>query len=509
MAAFKTCTTISPLNIFLLIVVIIQDCTSACPLWHMEQNGKCNCISKLDGPVQCDSSGDTLNVTNGMCLTWDSKTNSVSFSYCLFTPLDHAMCKRGFYEILTNLLGPALNKWMCGRLNRQGAQCKQCIGGYGPAALSDGVSCADCSKHRYLWISNLLLQLLLLTIMFIAIMILQIKGTASPWNIIITYSQLIVNVLMYDIFLSSYISCYIGTKATVIIITILGISNLDFFRLVIPPLCITSSLTAIDTFFFDYIIALYPISITILLFTLIELHDRNCKVVAMLSMPLRRIYHYFRMRWDCKQSILSTFVTFLLLSYSKLLFVSCNFLFAVQSYNSTGDLVPDSTVLLYDPNIPYFKSKHTPYILVALSIITTFILLPPLILLTYPTHLFRRQLTRCGFQRWDILHMIMDTFQGWYKDGTEGTHDYRPLSALYMLLRVGLVGEFLTVVVLSPQSNGDLKWFITGYFHILLGSLFLIAKPYKKKWMNNVDGLILTVIGIYCCLNLFKSHLKH
>ena len=102
--------------------------------------------------------------------------------------------------------------------------------------------------------------------------------------------------------------------------------------------------------------------------------------------------------------------------------------------------------------------------------------------------------------------MIMDTFQGWYKDGTEGTYDYRPLSALYMLLRVGLVGEFLTVIALSPQSSGDLKWFITGYFHIALGSLFLIAKPYKKKWMNNIDGLILTVIGIYCCFKLYLRH---
>ena len=44
----------------------------------------------------------------------------------------------------------------------------------------------------------------------------------------------------------------------------------------------------------------------------------------------------------------------------------------------------------------------------------------------------------------------MDTFQGWCKDGTEGTYDYRPLSALYMILRVGFIGEFLTVVGLSP-----------------------------------------------------------
>ena len=100
--------------------------------------------------------------------------------------------------------------------------------------------------------------------------------------------------------------------------------------------------------------------------------------------------------------------------------------------------------------------------------------------------------------------MIMDTFQDCYKDGTEDTYDYRSLSALYMILRIGLVGEFLTVIALSPQSNGYLKWLLTGHFHILLGTCFLIAKVYKMRWMNNVDGLILIAIGIHnCCVNLY------
>ena len=507
MTEFKTCTTIFLQNLFLLIVVIInelQGSQSACPLWHVELKGKCYCAQELIGLIECDSSRNALNIANGMCLTWDGKTDSVHISYCLFVPVDHTMCKMGSYEISTNVSGLELNKWTCGRLNRQGAQCMQCISGYGPAALSDGVSCASCSKHRHLWILNLLLQLLLLTVMFITILVLQIKGTASPWNIIITYSQLVVNALMYDISLNNDISCYIGNKVTVkFIITILGVSNLDFLRLVIPPLCISSSLKAINTLFFDYIVALYPILMTMLVYALIKLYDHNFKIVIVLSLPLQKLYHYFHGRWNPKQSILSTFATFLLLSYSKLLFVSCNFLFAVQSYNSTGNFVPDSTVLLHDPSVPYFKSKHIPYIILALSAITIFILLPPLFLLLYPTRLFKRLLTCCGFQRWDILHMIMDTFQGWYKDGTEGTYDYRPLSALYMLLRIGLVGEFLTVIALSPHSNGYLKWLLTGYFHILLGTCFLIAKPYKKQWMNNVDGLILIAIGIYCCLPLF------
>ena len=147
--------------------------------------------------IEC--SGGTLIVGNYVCLTWDNETDSVIASYYLYIPMDHKTCKKNYYVVVSNLSGPELNKWMCGKVNRRGAQCKQCISGYGPAALSDGVSCADCSKHRYLWVVNVLLQLLLLTIMLVVIMALQIKGTASPWNVIITYCQLVVNALMYDI----------------------------------------------------------------------------------------------------------------------------------------------------------------------------------------------------------------------------------------------------------------------------------------------------------------------
>ena len=269
-----------------------DDGMSVCPLWHVEQVGKCKCVNNFEGLINC--SGDTLTVGNYVCLTWDNKTDSVLASYCLIIPMDRKTCKREQYYIISaKLSGPELNKWMCGRLNRQGAHCKQCISGYGPAALSDGVSCADCSMHRHLWILNLLLQLLLLTIMLVCVMVLPIKCTASPWNIIITYSQLVVNALMYDIYLHNRLQCYIGKVANIVIITILGVSNLDFFRLIIPPLCISSSLEAVNTLLFDCIVALYPILMTILVYALIELHACNCRVVVIVSMPLQKLYRYF------------------------------------------------------------------------------------------------------------------------------------------------------------------------------------------------------------------------
>ena len=212
-----------------------------------EGNRNCKCISSPRGLIKC--SEDTLSTVRYVCLTWDNQTDSVRASYCHFIPMDYTICKKRHYEISTNLSGPELNKLICGKLNREGTQCKQCISGYGPAVLSDGVSCADCSKYGYMWLLNLLLQLVLLTILFVVIMVLQIKGTASPWNIIITYSQLVVNAMIYyDVYLHNRIECYIGNKVITLIITILGVSNLDFFRLVIPPLCISTSLTGSDSY---------------------------------------------------------------------------------------------------------------------------------------------------------------------------------------------------------------------------------------------------------------------
>ena len=96
--------------------------------------------------------------------------------------------------------------------------------------------------------------------------------------------------------------------------------------------------------------------------------------------------------------------------------------------------------------------------------------------------------------------MIMDTFQGWYKDGTEGTYDYRPLSALYMLLRVSFVGEYLILIDASEYGRRDLKACVFGLLQISLGTFFFIAKPYKKQWMNVIDGFILTFVGLYCII---------
>ena len=82
----------------------------------------------------------------------------------------------------------------------------------------------------------------------------------------------------------------------------------------------------------------------------------------------------------------------------------------------------------------------------------------------------------------------MDIFQGWFKDGTDNLVDYKSFSAFYMLFRIrfAVVGITILLNIFTQQYH----WPILGLFHIILGALFLMIKPYKKNWMNHVDGLI-------------------
>ena len=457
--------------------------------FYSKEKESCECCNTT-GEIKCAMS--YVYVANGQCLTWNNATQDTEISRCLYSQNDLNLCDNSnMYNISTNITGSTLNNIVCKLYNRHGTHCRQCIDGYGPAAFSDGITCADCSKYRQFWILNLLLQLTMVTFLYVVVILLQIKGTSSPFNLFITYGQVGINAFMVPSGFYANAVCFAGRRFTTLILTIVGIVNLDIFRFVIPPLCISTSLKSINVLLLDYIIAVYPIILTVVIYVGIELHDRRCWMIIRLTTPLKC---FWRRNWNPRETILNTCATFLLLSYSKFLFVSFNLLVKVQSYSCRGEIIPDSAVLLFDPQIKFFHSEHAPYVVLALSMILIFVVLPPLLLLLYPTRFFRRCLSCCGVKRWDILHLVMDIFQGWYKAGTDGTYDYRPLSSLYMILRMVSAASYIALTVNAIQ-NSTLE-FAMGVSHVFLGTMFLVVHPYKVKWMNNVDGLILTVLGV-------------
>ena len=191
-------------------------------------------------------------------------------------------------------------------------------------------------------------------------------------------------------------------------------------------------------------------------------------------------------RWNPKASIVSTFATFLTLVYWKLILISGELLIGSRVTDLRGN---SSYYLILAPTVPYFGEEHLPFAILAFAILSTFIALPPLLLLIYPTKTFQK-LLGCLKIRWPALHIFADVFQGCYKNRTDGKYDYRCFAAFYLTLRI------ILFVICAIPDIGVLGWTISTAVLVIGSLLFALLRPYKKKWLNILDSLILASLGL-------------
>ena len=266
----------------------------------------------------------------------------------------------------------------------------------------------------------------------------------------------------------------------------------------------SSKLTNIHVLSLEYVVAVYPLLLIASLYIIIELHSNNCRILTCVSkklncccVPCKRLRVCTRLRhWDPKATIIHTFSTFLLLSYSKFLYVSLNLLVSVKLYNVNGTEVAGPSVLYYDASIRYLGSTHFPLAFLAILMLSTVVAFPPLLLLLYPTRLFQKCLGYWPIQ-WHPLHAFMDTFQGYYKNGTDGTCDYRSFSGVYFILRI----------LYSTTSLIDIhyRWLVMTVCPMIVSLLFALLRPYKYKWYNVLDSLFLALTALYGFLILYSG----
>jgi hypothetical protein len=154
--------------------------------------------------------------------------------------------------------------------------------------------------------------------------------------------------------------------------------------------------------------------------------------------------------------------------------------------------------LYYSPSVKYFGDEHLPYAILALAFLTSFVIMPSLVLLLYPFQLFHKFLSFFPFINCHFLHAFVDSFQGCYKDGTEsGTFDCRWFSGYTLLLRI----LFFVIYGLTLSVE------FFGYAIILL-VIFLIAiiniSPYKKESVRypSTDSIFLIFLSLVFILLL-------
>ena len=225
----------------------------------------------------------------------------------------------------------------------------------------------------------------------------------------------------------------------------------------------------------------YLLFLVVLTYVLIELHARNTYVIVLLWKPFNKCVSKVRRSLDPKASIFNAFSTFILLSLSKVLFMSSLLLY------TTHYLWPRD---YYDPTKP--SLRHTHYFLPVITLLIAFTFLPSLLLLLYPIKCLRRFLYFVCCRQLHCIQAFADTFQGYYKDGTDGTRDYRSLASLQFIFRVVL--------------NLGNRWFLPGlqivngmkYTIVMLIALsvcYFTFQPYKESYMNTTEAILYCIVA--------------
>ena len=464
-----------------------------CPSWFIPINNssdRCKCGEPIHRPgrvVLCDPNTNQTLVWITYCMDYDEDKYEVFVGECPF------INKKGevqemYVKFPQNV--SELNPFLCSGLNRTGVLCSQCQEGLGTAIFSYSMQCLPCMSSGLGWTLYVLLATFPTTILFLVVLIFQCRCiTSGSLNFYIFICQIIVSTINSQPSLVNLLAN--GSPISfilMVLLTICGIWNLDFFRYLLPPFCVSDQISPLHVITLEYVVAFYPLLLTIIVYICIQLHARDCRVIFCLCQVFCKCFSSYRRRWgrqwDPSASLIHTFALFLLLSYSKILIVSLRLLSYTQLHLPTGRTISPARRVLHDPSLEWFGEKHLPFALPAIFILCIFVFLPALFLLLYPMKTFQKCLGCCG-RRLLALHAFTDVFQGCYKNGTNGTRDCRYFAGLYLVFRI---------VLLPAVYDGSIFGFyddmVSTVCLITASLLFLLFRPYKNSaWLNIWDSI--------------------
>ena len=388
-----------------------------CPSWFVpvsNTSNRCKCGEPIHPhyptrTVQCDPITKQTMMPLENCMDYDEKEDKVFVGMCPYINQNSAV--NGVY-VKPPKNASQLNEFLCGGLNRTGVLCIQCKKGLGTAIFSYSMQCLPCMNSGLGWTLYIFLATFPTTVLFLAVLIFQVRIISGPMNAYIFICQLIVTVANYQCNIYESTSGF-NHVAVLILGTIYGIWNLDFFRYLLPPFCLNNQMSPLHVVTLEYVVAFYPLLLTFIAYVCIQLHARGCRVIVCLCRMFCIFLSTCRQRWgrqwDPLASLLNTFAAFLLLSYSKIWFVSLQLVAYTQLYVPTGEILGPPMRVYHDPSLEWFGDEHLPFALLSIFVQCIFILIPILVLSLYPTKLFQKCLGCCG-RRWLALHAFADVF---------------------------------------------------------------------------------------------------
>ena len=481
--------------------LIVFDQNQTCPqVWFIPTNDsqQCDCGSDLSGRVYCNSTLGALGILDCYCMTYDVSMENVVVGACIYNCVSKngptQMIHDDLYDYVPNN-SSELNRVMCEPYNRTGQLCSNCLEGYAIPLYSYDLRCIKCSETHYHWLMYIVVAYVPLTLFLLLVLCCRISATSAKLNAFVTVAQILTTPPNLRIVLYRFKPLHAYLPVIQILATVYGIWNLDFFRTVIPPICM--NLSTLQALSLDYAIAFYPLLLLVFAYLLIELHARDFWPIVQLWRPFQRCCGN---RWDIRSSIINAFATFLLLTYVRLLSVSFDLLTPMHIFDAHGN--KRGLFLYYDGSVEFLGREHLPYAVLAVFVMLFLVIFPLLLFILYPIKCFQKCLTYFNL-RCHALRVFMDAFQGFYKDGTDGTRDCRYFAVVHPLFK-------MTLFFVYAMTLGTLFYAIGTVGLLLFAVIIVTVQPYSKRFAtyNTTDTvLILVLAGLFAsivCSNVLQ-----
>ena len=464
------------------------EAVKECPPWFKlvdtsNSTGYCACDVELPVTVYCDQINQMSFLAQGSCAFHDFGDNITRVYWCHFL----------FPTTMERLSLPPtvseLNSVVCGNLGREvkGPLCGRCTNNTGPSVYSVGSRCVPCSPVNILY--YILLQYFPSTLICVLVIIFRPRITSAPMANYILFCN--STVLYFRFILWAYIKLdgIIG-KTT---LTLSAIWSFDALFFVSPPLCLSEHLEEFYIHFLEFLATIYPFIVLTMTYGVIKLHMKNFKPLVALWRLCRRCYVGFYRAWDPRSSMIQAFASLFFLSYAKLSYLIWESIMYSTDINNKGHML-----LYIDPSVPYLSQKHV--LLMAFSVaVAVFVFLPPLlILVVYPTSLYRK-ISHWISPKWRLrIKTYVETFNGCFKDGTNGTRDYRSLSGWILLLSGFFPQLFIAIVsFFVPGSQSDIYVaYPVAILFSIIAILCTFLQPYKERVCNALTSGLLVISSL-------------
>ena len=520
--------TIDPRAIYTEVEVTLLPCPAGFKPDHPDANlATCICAASFGGIVHCKQEEFQSNLRRGYWIGLYNRSGASPIEVVGLSPYT-SKAMHGEYSLLPDRLSK-LDTALCAPTNRTGILCGDCLPNHGIVANSRDWRCIPCSDNQaqYGWAFYLLAEFLPITIFLVIILVFHINITSGPANGFVFFAQALTATFAIDGDGTIPLTRITRSADALQLVYLLPYSiwNLNFFRDIFPPYCLSPHLGMLGIIALDYLTAVYPLVLIVTVYVFLSLYDKGGVLYTICNPVHKRLVKLLR-KWNLnKRSVVDAFATFLVLSYTKFTLTSLAILTPGQLHRDNGTLI--AYVVFQSGNTDFFTGKHIPLFILALFVLIVIVIIPPLLLLLYPL--------RDMYTRWRVAHstsshshytpptshtrdwtggrlnQFLQTFYSCYKDGlvetTDGgtvhkpTRDYRYFAGVYFLLRMVLF------VIYTFTSVWAMHYILQQMICVIAILLFATLRPYKNRWYNNLDATMFGLLALINTLSVYNTYL--